>query len=207
MSKTTISVMGLLTGMFLLGACAAPVDKPEASGFLSDYSKLEFREEGKFNYIGDRAVAYETFMIDRVAILFERDVENPVFSDKEIEELKNYLVEKLTDQLTKGDGYAVVSKAGPGVARIRIGITEVDETIGALNVSTYTKITGLGLGGVSAEGEVVDSVTGEQIGAMVRWDSGSRITRAGYTHMGDAKIAIGHWAKEFRKQLDELHGR
>ena len=42
---------------------------------------------------------------------------------------------------------------------------------------------------------------------MVRWDSGSRITRAGYTHMGDAKIAIGHWAKEFRKQLDELHGR
>ena len=44
------------------------------------------------------------------------------------------------------------------------------------------------------EGELVDSVTGEQIGAVIRWGSGSRILRAGFTHIGDAKIVINRWA-------------
>ena len=67
----------------------------------------------------------------------------------------------------------MVQEPGQGVARIRLGITEVDDTIGLLNVSTYTKITGAGLGGISLESEAVDSVTGEQLAAAVRWGSGS----------------------------------
>jgi len=207
MNKPTITLIATLASLFLAAGCAAPVEKPEATGFLSDYSKLELKDDGHLAYLGDRAAEYNSFMIDPVAILFKRDVENPVFSDEEIEELKQYVVDNLTEDLTKDDGYTIVNKAGPGVARIRTGITELDETIGVLNVSTYTKITGAGLGGASAEGELVDSVTGEQLGALIRWDSGSRIGRAGYTHMGDAKIAINHWTKEFRKTFDELHGR
>ena len=207
MNKPIIRTISILAGLFLAGGCAAPVDKPESTGFLSDYSKLELKEDGHLAYLGDRAGEYNSFMIDPVSILFERNVEDPVFSDKEIEELKQYVVDNLKDDLTKDDGYSVVNTAGPGVARIRVGITELDETIGVLNVSTYTKITGAGLGGVSAEGELVDSVSGEQLGAMVRWDSGNRIGRAGYTHMGDAKIAINHWSKELRKVFDEVHGR
>jgi len=145
-------------------------------------------------------------MIDSVAILFERDPENPVFSDKELEDLKQHVVDALTRQLTRDDGYAVVNEPGQGVARVRIGLAEVDDTIGLLNVSIYTKVTGLGLGGLSMEGEIVDSVTGEQIAAAIRWGSGSRVLRAGYTHTGDAKILIDRWAKQIRKQVDERHG-
>jgi hypothetical protein len=57
------------------------------------------------------------------------------------------------------------------------------------------------------EGELVDSVTGEQIGAVIRWGSGSRILRAGFTHTGDAKIVIDRWAKSLRVRIDEAHGR
>ena len=181
--------------------CAAPVSEPARTGFLSDYSKLEMREKGKINYASDRFIEFESFMIDPVIILFDRDPENPVFTDKELRDLMEYVVDDLTEQLTKDDGYSVVSEPGPGIARIRLGLAEVNDTIGLLNVSTYTKITGLGLGGVSVEGEIVDSATGEQIAAMIRWGSGSRITRAGFTHTGDARIAIHKWAREAREQL------
>lgn len=207
MKKMIRTTSALLASLFLLAGCAAPVEKPEHSGFLSDYSKLELKDEAHLAYLSDRAAEYSTFMIDPVAILFRRDPEDAVFTDEEIEELKQFVVDELKEHLSKDDGYAIVSEAGPGVARIRAGITEVDKTIGVLNVSIYTKISGAGLGGASAEGELVDSVTGEQLGALVRWGSGSRIGRAGFTRMGDAKIVISNWAKELRKTFDELHGR
>ena len=192
----------------ILAGCAAPVSKPEQAGFLSDYSKLEMREPGLINYVSDRAVEYDKFIIEPIAILFSQDPENRQFTDEEIEKLKAHFHDELTKQLTKGDdGYAVVTEPGPGVARFRIGLTQVEETIGALNVTIYTKVTGLGLGGASAEGEAVDSVTGEQLAAMVRWGSGSRVLKAGLTHTGDAKIAIDKWCRGIRAKLDELHGR
>ena len=193
--------------LIMMAGCAAPVSEPERAGFLSDYSKLEMQEVGLINYISDRAAEYDSFIIDPISILFEQDPENREFTDVDLEELKAYYVSELTEQLTKRDGYAVVTEPGPGVARLRIGITEVDETIGVLNITIYTKVTGLGLGGASAEGEAVDSVTGEQVAAMVRWGSGSRIARAGLTQLGDAKLAINKWTRDMRENLDRLHGR
>ena len=51
------------------------------------------------------------------------------------------------------------------------------------------------------------SVTGEQIVAVVRWGTGSRVFQAGLTKMGDAKIAINKWTKNLRDLLDQAHGR
>ena len=202
-----LNVRLTLAGVFVLAGCAPPIEKPEEAGFLSDYSKLEMVEQGKINYIGDRLGEYDSFIIDPIVVLFRQDVEDREFSDEEIERLKAYFVEQMTEQLTKRNGYAVVTDPGPGVARFRIGLTEVEETIGVMNVSIYTKVTGLGLGGASAEGELVDSVTGEQLAAVVRWGTGSRVLKAGLTRMGDAKIAIDKWTKDLRELLDELHNK
>jgi len=76
-----------------------------------------------------------------------------------------------------------------------------------LNLTIYTKITGAGLGGAAMEGELVDSMTGEQLAAVSQWGSGSRILRAGFSHTGDAKILMDRWAKALRKMIDEAHGR
>lgn len=50
-------------------------------------------------------------------------------------------------------------------------------------------------------------MTGEQLAAAVRWGSGSRVLRAGFTHTGDAKILFGKWAKDIRKSIDSAHGK
>jgi hypothetical protein len=189
-----------------VGACAA-IDEPEQmTGFLSDYSKLERDTDDRWLYSAANTGTYSKFYIEPVSILFEPR-EEPAFSPDEIEQLKTYMIVRLTERLTEDDGYEVVSEPGPGVAKFRIGITDVDASIAALNISIYTKITGLGLGGIAAEGEIVDSVTGEQLAAAIRWGGGSRVLRAGLTKLGDAKIVIDRWARDIRERIDAAHDR
>jgi hypothetical protein len=188
-----------------LGGCATTGEQ-EQTGFISDYSKLERAADNQWRYTNPKIGEYEKFFIEPVAILYERS-EDPEFSLDEIEQLKTHMLVSLTKSLTEDDGYEVVSEPGPGVATFRIGFTEVDASIGALNITLYTKITGAGLGGIAAEGEVIDSMTGEQLAAAIRWGSGSRVLRAGFTKLGDAKIVIDRWSREMRNRVDEAHAR
>lgn len=197
----------LVASQLLLCACATSVSQQAPSGFLSDYSKLERIDDRTLRFIDESAGDYSSFIIDPVVITFQQPPDDQKFTDDELNELTAYFEEAVIKALSKGDGYPIVESPGPGVARIRVGITSVEETIGILNLTIYTKITGLGLGGASFDGEAVDSVSGKQIAAAVRWGTGSRILRAGITHMGDAKIAINHWAKDMRAQIDKARGR
>jgi len=183
------------------------VSVTDQSGFLSDYSKLEKIDDNMLRFVDESARDFSRFIIDPVVITFRQPPDEQVFTDEELSELTEYYEEAVIEALSEDEGYPIVEYPGPGVMRIRIGITNVEETIGILNISIYTKITGLGLGGASFEGEIVDSVTGEQLAAVVRWGTGSRILKAGITHMGDAKIAINRWAKDLRAQIDEANGR
>jgi len=191
----------------VLAAGCATVQDPGQAGFLSDYSNLEEVDDNHLVYLSGNAGNYSKFIIEPVAMLYRQPEEKRIFSDEELEDLQVHFKTAVIEALTEDDGYQVVEVAGPGTARLRIGITAVDDTIGALNVTIYTKITGAGLGGAAMEGEVVDSMTGEQIAAVSRWGSGSRILRAGFTHTGDAKILMNRWAKDLRKRLDDAHGR
>jgi hypothetical protein len=190
-----------------MAAGCATVQDPGQAGFLSDYSNLEEVNENHLVYLSGNAGNYSKFIVDPVAMLYGQPEEKRIFSDEELEDLQVHFKTAVIEALTEDDGYQVVEVAGPGTARLRIGITDVDDTIGALNITIYTKITGAGLGGAAMEGEVVDSMTGEQIAAVSRWGSGSRFLRAGFTHTGDAKILMDRWAKDFRKRLDDAHGR
>ena len=195
-----------------VGACAT-VDEPERTGFLSDYSKLEEGTDDQWRYAGPKVDEYSKFYIEPVAILFKQK-EDPEFSPDELEELKEYVVVRLGQRLAEDDGYEVVFGPGPGVASLRMGITEVDASIAALNLSVYTRVTGAGLGGIAAEGELVDSMTGEQLAAAIRWGSGSRVMGRGtqvikgeVSKLADAKGVIDRWAKDIRQRIDKAHGR
>jgi hypothetical protein len=206
--KNMIEVFsGLLAIQFLLCACAAPISEPDQSRFLSDYSKLVRIDDNALRFVDETAGDYSSFIVEPVIIAFRQPPDEQDFTDEELSALSAYYEEAVAKALGGDQGYPIVEHAGPGVARIRIGITNVEETIGILNVSIYTKITGLGLGGASFEGEMVDSVTGKQLAAAVRWGTGSRILKAGITHMGDAKIAIKRWAKDLRAQVDEARSQ
>jgi len=77
-----------------VGACAT-VDEPEQTGFLSDYSKLERDTDNRWIYSTSKTVDYSKFYIEPVAVLFEQK-EDPEFSPDEIEELKQYVVTRLS---------------------------------------------------------------------------------------------------------------
>jgi len=197
----------LATVLLTFAACSASVEKPTEAGFLSDYSKLEELSDGHLFYTAGKSGDYDKFIIDPVELLFTPDKDNPEFTEEDLQELQKHFRDKVVEEFTRDGGYEIVSKPGPGTARIRMGITDVKRTIGALNVTIYTKVTGAGIGGASAEGEMVDSVTGEQLAAAVRWGGGSRVLRAGFTKMGDAKLAIDRWAEDLREMMDKAHGR
>ena len=189
----------------MVAGCAT-VQDPGQKGFLSDYSGLEEVAENHLVYDSGNFGNYSKFIIEPVAMLYRQPEEKRIFDDEELEDLQAHFATKVRKALVENDGYQVVEVPGAGTATLRIGITDVDDTIGILNITIYTKITGAGLGGAAMEGELVDAVTGEQIGAVIRWGSGSRIARAGFTHTGDAKIVIDRWAKDLRKRIDEAHG-
>ncbi|TDI75643.1 MAG: DUF3313 domain-containing protein [Bacteroidetes bacterium] len=207
MKNLTKFALELIALQLCLCACAAPVSVTDQSGFLSDYSRLEKIDDNMLRFIDESAPNLSSFIVDPVVITFRQPPDEQVFTDEELAKLTDYYEEAVIDALSKDEGYPIVEYPGPGVGRIGIGITNVEETIGILNLSIYTKITGLGLGGASFEGEIVDSVSGKQFAAAVRWGTGSRILKAGITHMGDAKIAINRWAKDLRAQIDEANGR
>ncbi len=202
-----IKVICFGTIVSAMAAGCATVQDPGRTGFLSDYSKLEEIAENHLVYDSGNLGDYSKFIIEPVALVYRQAKEKQVFTDEELEDLQTHFATKVREALTEDDGYQVVEANAPGTARLRIGITDVDDTIGVLNLSIYTKITGAGLGGAAMEGEMVDSVTGVQIVAVIRWGSGSRIGRAGFTHTGDAKIVINRWVKDLRERIDEVHGR
>lgn len=201
-SKPALAVVLLAT--LGLSACAG-IARPEQTGFISDYSKLEQVDNNTLLYSAGKFEQYSSFIVDPVELLIDPAEKELPFSAEELAELQTYLSDRLIRALSEDDGYPIVTQASPGTARIRFGITDVKETIGLLNIALVTKITGAGIGGASVEAEIVDSVTGEQLAAAVRWGGGSRILRAGITRMGDAKLAMNRWAKAIRKMIDEAH--
>jgi len=196
----------LIIIILLVVACSAPVKKAEYSGYLSDYSRLKesSTEKNYFSYRAENISNYTKFIIDPVEMLYQPNTNEKELSKKELKDLQAYLHHNLVKALTSGDDpLTIVDKAGDNVARLRVAITQVKKTIGALNLTIYTKVTGVGLGGVSVEGELLDSITGEQVAAVIRWGSGSRVLRAGFKKTGDAEILLKKWSKELKKKLSQ----
>jgi len=101
-----------------------------------------------------------------------------------------------------------VSSPGKGVARIRVAITDVDKTNPLLNIHPGTKLTGAGLGGAGMEMELVDSVTGQTIGAAIDNQKGSRLSlAAGVKWFGHAQAVMENWAEDLKKFIDQAHGK
>ena len=129
-----------------MAAGCATVQDPGRTGFLSDYSNLEEIKENHLAFDSGNLGNYSKFIIEPVAMLYRQPEEKRIFTDQELEDLQAHFKTAVSEALTEDDGYQVVEANAPGTARLRIGITDVDDTIGVLNLSIYTKITGAGLG-------------------------------------------------------------
>jgi hypothetical protein len=203
--------MRIAAALLSVGLClvvAGCGGKAKESGFLKNYEQLKPDEavDGALRYVNPKAFTYRQFMIDPVAVHFAPDAKGATIDPEKLTELTTHFRDGLTKALAKN--YKVVKSKGPGVMRIRVAITDVELTIAALNILPTTKITGAGLGGASMEGEVLDSESGERLGAIVETRSGNRFSvGAGLSELGNAKQVIDYWIERFVGNLDKAQGK
>jgi len=209
------SVLMILASVVLMGICGCGgPDAPSTTGFLSDYSKIQAVSDSSYRYL-DKSVfgSYKGFIVDPVAVHFQGGAKaitaksEGKLTDQNIKDLANYFHDAIVKAITDA-GYSTTYQPGPGVARIRAAITDLEETNVALAAVPQARMaTGAGVGGAAMEAEFVDSVTGKQIAAVVESKAGSRVPFTGLSNWGGAKSAIDEWAKRLRQRLDEARGQ
>ena len=206
-----IALAGLLISLAPVWISGCETTTPAAkTGFLKDYSKLEPHPdiEGRHRYINPHinAADYSKLMVDPVVVNLSKEGKVREVDTEKLNELANFFHQKIVENLEQG--YPVVNNAGPGVARVRVAITDVETTNPLLNIHPGTKLSGAGLGGVGMEVEFVDSVSGKTLGALIDNQKGSRLGfTAGLTRFGHAKAVMENWAEDLKKYLDQVHGK
>jgi hypothetical protein len=192
-------------GIFAFSGCGGGA-KQSRSGFLSDYSMLKAVSDESYRYVDKPSLSkYSSFIVDKVQVHFfkgasaiEAKSEGKI-SEKDLEDLTNYFHSVIVRAINDS-GRKVVYKAGPGVARLRVALTDIKET-GALNVLPQASLLGAGVGGAAMEVELVDSVTGKQIGAVLESRKGSRVPFSNLGDWGTAKGVMDHWANRLKEKL------
>ena len=210
MKKTSL-LMLLAIGIMVV-QCGCGAQRAQRTGFLSDYSKLKPYSDVSYRNIPSQATIrrYSKFIVDPVVIHFHtgsKAIEERTkgkITEQDITDLKNYMHDAIVNAIS--DRYGIAYRPGPGVARVRIAITDLKKSNVLMNIHPGSKLLGSGLGGASLEAEWLDSQTGEQIAALVESQLGDRLSLDGLSEWGDAKAIMDDWAQRFRTRLDEAHG-
>lgn len=182
--------------VFLLGCATAP---PPYTGFLHDYSRLQKAPDGAMRHISPELKNYKSFIVDPVEIRTEREALKP--NDRA--EVARYMRDAY-EKVLRTNGYQLTAKPDVGVARVRVAITDVQQSKWYLNLHPASKVTGAGAGGASMEGEVIDSVTGKQLAAVVQAGRGNQFELDTFSKLDDVKDVIDKWADAAAKRLKEL---
>ncbi len=205
MKKVTLLTLPAVFVMVLQSGCGDV--KQSRTEFLSDYSKLTAASDENYRYVNEQALdEYSSFIVDEVEVHFfdgasaiKAKSEGKI-TEQELKDLTNYFHSAIVKAIT-ASGHKVVHQSGRGVARLRIALTDISET-SALNILPQASLMGAGIGGAAMEAELVDSVTGKQIGAVIETRKGSRIP---FSNLGDwttAKGVMDHWANRLKEKLE-----
>ena len=193
MIQPTTDLMNLITrlGMFAiagaalaLSSCATGGKSP--SGILSNFSQLDAgygTENAVSSYVqpGADFKQYDSVSIDPVTTV----VASPGVSPAVTDQLATYLSESLNSQMTD---LKIVSTPGPKTLRVRTGLTDVitaqqaGKGVKAVHAAPRATLSGkLGsatvatfVSNVCFEGEILDSVSGERLVALVDHRLGSK---------------------------------
>jgi hypothetical protein len=225
--KTTLRVLLVtMIGFALLVAAGCATQKMPQSGFLTDYSLMRVGDPklgvAEWQYVNESAVigAYDKVMLDHVVFYLKEEADYKGIHSDELQELSEAFHQAVVEALS--GPYTFTDKAGPGVMRIRLAITDVVPTKRGLGtVATILPIgaainivkkgaggSATGLGQVSFEGEVLDAQTNKVLGAAIDRGAGKayRLDKT-VTKWGHHKVIFEEWAQSLRQRLDKLVGR
>ena len=223
---TAVSVAGGLSWSGESAHAQETVNGRPVSGFLGDYSKL-LPAPGNGDlllYLRDANALknYHKFIFDPVNIYLLPESSGHAIDADDLYRLAEFFRETVIDEF-KGSKFEFVEDPGPGVLELNFAITDVSPTGGTRNgvvkgaatTASIMTVPGIGLvvprlsvGRISIEGEMLDSVSGERIVALMtsgrgrRWFSGLNTFRT----WGDIQRAFRSWARNFRERMDAAHG-
>ncbi len=214
MKRRFVSIAATVIG--LLASAAAPV-AAQTSGFLDDYSRLTpdpaqpgaqiYRKEGVD--LG----SYTKIMIEPIEVAFSPQSKVATFSPDELKAVTDALYTTVVQELEPD--YPVVNKAGPGVLRVRLGMTGVSMqnrkrsllgyTPMGFAATTLANLAGLRveLKNAALEAEMTDSVSGEVLGLLV--DEQAEEGASGDASWEAVAQRLSFYARRFRARLDAAH--
>jgi len=219
------AIIGFGMIMLFAPACAPTVQTRgvDTSGFLKDYSHLK---KGK----GDQALLsydnpsadwsrYNKIILEPVTVWRNENFDPDDVSQEDLQRIVDFLHTTIKDQL-KND-YQIVNRAGADVLRMRIAITEADDSVVVMDTITNILPIGIGInlikkvatgtssfvGRAAIEAEILDSLTNERLAAMVDKRAGTKTHHDKFKDWGDVNKAFTYWAERARKKLAELRSQ
>ena len=221
-------VLGGAVGLALLvGGCAETSQvkgHDVQTGFLvGSYSLLQPGKEGEANlvYLNPKARwrTYDKIMLDAVSVWLGKDSQaqdTGVIPPDDVRDLANSAYQKLSEQLSKD--YTIVQSSGPDVMRLSVALTDVEhgmpvmDTIstivppsrllsGAKKLATGTDAF---VGQASVEMRLVDSQSGELLGAGIDRRAGGKTLGKGTGNWRDVENIFDYWSAKLRWRLCTL---
>lgn len=191
-------LVGSLLVLLLSYGCAS---KPEAvkTGYLSDYSLLEPEGESRIAFRSPRLGTYTAFIVDPIEIRLPEGK----LSAEDRAEAARYFRRSLV-RLIEEEGLGVTETPGVRVARMRVALTDIAKSTWWQKIHPVGRLSGAGTGGAAMEAEVVDSVTGEQLAAVVQSGAGNQFNMTAFSTLDDVKGAIDAWSQRAARNLREL---
>ncbi len=154
-------------------------------------------------------------MIDPVTVWHGEDSDLSRVPRKDLQTLADYLHWKLETALEID--YTIADRPGAGVLRIRVAITSAKgstvmldmlSTLGPQRILSQAKklVTGTHafVGKAAIEAEILDSLSGTRLAAMVDERAGGKTTTGVTDKWSDVIEAYGYWADRLRLRLVEL---
>lgn len=219
--KQITRLVSLCVMVLIIVGCATTEQAPNAqmSGFLGDYTQFHRGKGGQAEYVyRDINVdfsKYQKVILEPVQLWAAENSESALNSlSKEDQQLiVDYLYVSLSDAFKRD--YVIVNEPGPDVMKVRCAITEAKATSPVKEILSTVTPYGLGIsyakhfmlgthsgvGVVSVEGELLDSVTGQRLAAVVDRRAGTKSLADKYTRWGDVQDAFSFWARRMQTNL------
>lgn len=210
-SITRLLLVLLVITSSTLAIAARELKTKDFSGWMNDYDSLVFSEErNAFLFFNeDKRGTYSKVILEEVVIYSE----NGEAGGQIAEESTSYLSKGLAELLaSKG---LAASDPGPGILRLKLAITAVEKSKEDLKVYNFVPVAAVFRGAQAASGnvatyidamfeaEMVDSVSGERVAAIVAKGIEETEKRSGDDlTFDDVKPTLDKWLAQYSETLD-----